>query len=789
MTRQLLVLLNCLLLVAATPPCEEPIYNCFVDPCTVTVCPAFPSATCISNYCGGCNAQFFDGDSEVTALCNSVTTVTTTATTTTGTPPLRGCRTTDGRLVPNGSSFLSSDGCNTCFCTDGNIGCTERACISPTTPPPTPPPTTIPPATPNCGLILCDWPICPDNAQPITLPGHCCPSCPATPTPPDCSVVRCALPLCVGGVTPVIPVGQCCPQCPTANPTPTPAVVRPVPLHALLCPNASLSTCSPAAAVCSSDGDCSDDELCCSSACGGRRCTGPDVIPYYSIPLQCPAMRMQDTCGTPSQPPCEENSMCGANQLCCQHGNCGRYCTAGVASTQPCLAVRELFSSIGGLPGAFIPACQDDGSFSAAQFFGSTGYSWCVDVHTGYPVSPFYPRGSPAQCSSVCVVGDIAYRVGQEFPSSDGCNTCECLADGRVACTEIACNICSLPPVSGLCLAAFQAFYYDQDSQTCRQFIYGGCGGNGNNFPSVQECLAACSPPPTSLSPPTSSDPCLQTKQVGDCDGVFPSFFFNGTSGTCERFNYGGCGGNDNRFSSREDCLRVCSPNINSKPCELGELLIQHQQRYTDLCSSCVCTNGRMRCIWNKAEECFEAETTVTMKFNGDYDMLIRFEDTLRRITKQTFLSNYKEDLNLEEEQIQDIQFSRGSIVVAVLLRPTATGANLTVLSSQLKQDYMSGLLVISYDGMVLEPTGEFSTSFSISSTDNISDTANGLVWWHYLIIAASGVLLVASCLTAIIVVAVVVSMKKKKRVPYQEALKDDCEVSYKKNESEIFFE
>ncbi|XP_078588091.1 uncharacterized protein LOC144869079 [Branchiostoma floridae x Branchiostoma japonicum] len=38
------------------------VVNCFADPCQVTKCPAYPAATCRSNYCGGCNAVFFDAN-------------------------------------------------------------------------------------------------------------------------------------------------------------------------------------------------------------------------------------------------------------------------------------------------------------------------------------------------------------------------------------------------------------------------------------------------------------------------------------------------------------------------------------------------------------------------------------------------------------------------------------------------------------------------------------------------------------------------------------------------------
>ena len=34
--------------------------KCLADPCSVELCPANPDATCVANYCGGCNAAFYD---------------------------------------------------------------------------------------------------------------------------------------------------------------------------------------------------------------------------------------------------------------------------------------------------------------------------------------------------------------------------------------------------------------------------------------------------------------------------------------------------------------------------------------------------------------------------------------------------------------------------------------------------------------------------------------------------------------------------------------------------------
>lgn len=37
-----------------------------------------------------------------------------------------------------------------------------------------------------------------------------------------------------------------------------------------------------------------------------------------------------------------------------------------------------------------------------------------------------------------------------------------------------------------------------------------------------------------------------------------PNFFYNAQSGRCEKFSYSGCGGNENRFMSEDDCIKSC---------------------------------------------------------------------------------------------------------------------------------------------------------------------------------------------------------------------------------------
>uniref|UniRef100_A0A914HZT4 BPTI/Kunitz inhibitor domain-containing protein n=1 Tax=Globodera rostochiensis TaxID=31243 RepID=A0A914HZT4_GLORO len=53
-------------------------------------------------------------------------------------------------------------------------------------------------------------------------------------------------------------------------------------------------------------------------------------------------------------------------------------------------------------------------------------------------------------------------------------------------------EVCLLPKETGLGRAAFKKFYFDNNERSCKQFIYGGSGGNGNRFDTKQECENVC---------------------------------------------------------------------------------------------------------------------------------------------------------------------------------------------------------------------------------------------------------------------------------------------------------
>ena len=51
---------------------------------------------------------------------------------------------------------------------------------------------------------------------------------------------------------------------------------------------------------------------------------------------------------------------------------------------------------------------------------------------------------------------------------------------------------CFLPRETGRCRAYYLRYFYDSDTNTCKQFVYGGCDGNNNNFREQLQCMSRC---------------------------------------------------------------------------------------------------------------------------------------------------------------------------------------------------------------------------------------------------------------------------------------------------------
>uniref|UniRef100_A0A8C7ZIY6 BPTI/Kunitz inhibitor domain-containing protein n=1 Tax=Oryzias sinensis TaxID=183150 RepID=A0A8C7ZIY6_9TELE len=56
----------------------------------------------------------------------------------------------------------------------------------------------------------------------------------------------------------------------------------------------------------------------------------------------------------------------------------------------------------------------------------------------------------------------------------------------------------------------------------------------------------------------SEADPCLDLMSEGACSDYVLLWYFHAQSGECRPFVYGGCGGTQNRFSTRHRCQSVC---------------------------------------------------------------------------------------------------------------------------------------------------------------------------------------------------------------------------------------
>ena len=98
---------------------------CVEDPCQVNTCPEFPDAECISDFCGGCNARFFEGFKEVTKKCQSSKVCTNI-----GTVTEVKCDTAD--QCPGTAICDTASG--TCCCGETQFACIIPPCDSATCP-------------------------------------------------------------------------------------------------------------------------------------------------------------------------------------------------------------------------------------------------------------------------------------------------------------------------------------------------------------------------------------------------------------------------------------------------------------------------------------------------------------------------------------------------------------------------------------------------------------------------------------------------------------------------------
>ncbi|BHF79906.1 zinc-containing alcohol dehydrogenase [Sparganum proliferum] len=59
--------------------------------------------------------------------------------------------------------------------------------------------------------------------------------------------------------------------------------------------------------------------------------------------------------------------------------------------------------------------------------------------------------------------------------------------------SNVPLDICNMPIERGRCRASIDRYGYDKETGECKEFTFGGCGGNENNFYTQEECERAAS--------------------------------------------------------------------------------------------------------------------------------------------------------------------------------------------------------------------------------------------------------------------------------------------------------
>ncbi|XP_071097116.1 uncharacterized protein [Haliotis cracherodii] len=314
------------------------------------------------------------------------------------------------------------------------------------------------------------------------------------------------------------------------------------------------------------------------------------------------------------QDECKSDSECTGNTRCCSNG-CGHVCLVP-EMTQTChMKLREAHMKLqhhkGGCPMISIPRCNYNGTWRSQQCLDSYGICWCVDSH-GRKIPNTLVRGY-ADCSYIPDMGKPATSqpegemdlppICEQGTKTHCCNASLCHMH---SCPAHPAAVCRVNPCGG-CRAVFydhmnrevncsegltECQLHRQRVKTAHaQHTMNKMGDMTRNMTMnmTRNMTMGDHMKPGQVEEPESIPPhCQLAPKPGMCRAFMPKWFYNHTSNRCEKFVYGGCNGNDNKFNTVEECYEECHEEAN--PCKMEEC---GDQQKCSLGIDYSCTHGK----------------------------------------------------------------------------------------------------------------------------------------------------------------------------------------------------